>query len=500
MLTFRKGILTERRSVGSASPRRPALNLAPIKSNPEELAKLTDSRNLPRSLTGSKPPRLDTSKLALLAPKQSQEFSPLSANASDRAKSYLDLALVLYNGNYLHVIYHGWILGQGVTSIRNSCRALFGKIKQLEQARLETDGINLSNNAEITGNQEKLENSMDGQLVDPTETNFASGKLTKKSGIQDDKFKFLRQQAYNTKNAKLNRYADIAPFDRNRVILSTKPNDYINASFMKSMDGQRNYIATQGPLQSTLGDFWQMTWDQKSGVIVMLTQTEESTRVKSHKYWPDNVGDTKRYHKSVGNNSVCFQVFYADELQMMNGTTVIRELVVKREMLLKGVDDDVVEIRLIRIIHYLAWSDYDSCDARSLLSLIDVVNEVNRQAAHDIVVKRDSSDPYEIGPKIINCSAGVGRTGTFCTADSVLAMLTNPLPILSEVDQRDWDELPPDDIIARTVNHFRTQRCGFVQTSAQFELLYDAVLLKLGDLFDAKVEAKWPRVPVKKIS
>jgi protein tyrosine phosphatase len=77
-------------------------------------------------------------------------------------------------------------------------------------------------------------------------------------------------------------------------------------------------------------------------------------------------------------------------------------------------------------------------------------------------------------------------------ADSVLAMLTNPLPILPDVDRDDWHQLPPDDIIAQSVNHFRTQRCGFVQTCAQYELLYDVVLLKLGDLYASKDEVKWP--------
>ena len=47
------------------------------------------------------------------------------------------------------------------------------------------------------------------------------------------------------------------------------------------------YIAAQGPLYSTTSDFWQMTCQQKSSLIVMLTTQAERGRVKCHQYWPD---------------------------------------------------------------------------------------------------------------------------------------------------------------------------------------------------------------------
>uniref|UniRef100_A0A7M4FBQ1 protein-tyrosine-phosphatase n=1 Tax=Crocodylus porosus TaxID=8502 RepID=A0A7M4FBQ1_CROPO len=66
-------------------------------------------------------------------------------------------------------------------------------------------------------------------------------------------------------NAKKNRYKDILPFDHSRVELSLITSDtdshYINANFIKGVYGPRAYIATQGPLPSTVVDFWRMIWE-----------------------------------------------------------------------------------------------------------------------------------------------------------------------------------------------------------------------------------------------
>ncbi|XP_037540515.1 tyrosine-protein phosphatase non-receptor type 18 [Nematolebias whitei] len=76
--------------------------------------------------------------------------------------------------------------------------------------------------------------------------------------------------------------------DQTRVVLSPTSeshSDYINASFIKGPSGDCRYIASQGPLSSTLVDFWRMIWQHKIKVIVMACRETEMGKRKCENYW-----------------------------------------------------------------------------------------------------------------------------------------------------------------------------------------------------------------------
>jgi protein tyrosine phosphatase len=57
---------------------------------------------------------------------------------------------------------------------------------------------------------------------------------------------------------------------------------YINANYINTSTSQNDqfFIATQGPLQQTIENFWRMIWQERVHLIVMLTCVKESGKVK----------------------------------------------------------------------------------------------------------------------------------------------------------------------------------------------------------------------------
>ncbi|XP_048640821.1 tyrosine-protein phosphatase non-receptor type 13 isoform X5 [Marmota marmota marmota] len=232
-------------------------------------------------------------------------------------------------------------------------------------------------------------------------------------------------------NRKKNRYKNILPYDATRVPLGDE-GGYINASFIKIPVGKEEflYIACQGPLPTTVGDFWQMIWEQKSTVIAMMTQEVEGEKIKCQRYWPNILGKT-----TMANDRLRLALV---RLQQLKGF-VVRALTLE--------DIQTGEVRHIFHLNFTAWPDHDTpSQPDDLLTFISYMRHVHKS-----------------GPIITHCSAGIGRSGTLICIDVVLGLISQDL----EFD------------ISDLVRCMRLQRHGMVQTEDQYIFCYQVILYVL---------------------
>ncbi|GFS48396.1 receptor-type tyrosine-protein phosphatase kappa [Trichonephila clavipes] len=194
-------------------------------------------------------------------------------------------------------------------------------------------------------------------------------------------------------NKPKNRYQDLLPYDDSRVILQKHKNDpnsdYINASYVDGYKKGTRYICTQGPLDTTIVDFWRMIWQEDVNVIVMTANIIEGGKKKCEKYWPDKIS-------KVADIIITLQ----NEMSFIDYTT--------RNFKLQKVG--VSGHRIVRQYQYTAWPDHGvPTYAPALLNMLK-----NIQTFQKIQQKRT--------PWVLHCSAGVGRSGTVMLLDSALEM------------------------------------------------------------------------------
>eukprot|EP01116_Phalansterium_solitarium_P016390 TRINITY_DN380_c0_g1_i2.p1 TRINITY_DN380_c0_g1~~TRINITY_DN380_c0_g1_i2.p1 ORF type:complete len:564 (+),score=67.38 TRINITY_DN380_c0_g1_i2:130-1821(+) len=242
--------------------------------------------------------------------------------------------------------------------------------------------------------------------------------------------------AQHPSNRQKNRYSNVLPPENTRVRLKeleADPSaDYINANIIRGLipDSQTAYIATQGPLNSTLGDFWRMVWEFNVSVIVMLTKEVENGRLKCDRYWPQLA-------------PLAAAQFYIS----LASDTIVTDELTTRHLIVRNLETG--EERTATQYQYMAWPDHGLPTGTT--AFLDLSRQVD-----------DSN--FSKGPIIVHCSAGIGRSGTFCTVHSVIEKL-----------KRDLAEHPtaePVFNIVDTVLHLREQRPGMVQTREQYIFCY----------------------------
>ncbi|CAH8600930.1 unnamed protein product [Schistosoma bovis] len=229
--------------------------------------------------------------------------------------------------------------------------------------------------------------------------------------------------AVHPKNYYLNRYNDILAYDQTRIVLnntsaqnpvtfselSTNLTGYINANFIRSIEvpssddtvlranNHCEFIATQGPLNQTIGDFWHMVYMFKCPFIVMLTGLQYNGQTICDLYWPEKLNIPEHY-KSNGfeisvtlletNQSDCFikRIF---SISMSNNSN---------------------ESHNVTQIHFTEWENF------SVPTITDMDKLVKEYEQNYQSLVNHQSITASIGPTVVHCSAGVGRTGTFISA------------------------------------------------------------------------------------
>ncbi|KAI1803841.1 hypothetical protein F4811DRAFT_562243 [Daldinia bambusicola] len=355
-----------------------------------------------------------------------------------------------------------------------------------------------------------------------------------------------------------NRYKDILPFEHARVRLPNRAQgacDYINASHVQASRSHKRYIASQGPLPATFDDFWSVIWDQDVRVIVMLTAESEGGQLKCHPYWHDKeFGPIKL--KSISEKKVSLDIDKyrtnpaptpanntLDHGRRRAATTTTFEsapntqqpqaqsetpYVIVRKFALSHAAHPFSPIREITQLQYLLWPDFGApAQPSHLLALVELANLMQRASlpvdASSIAASAsvessaainwaDEPESANARPMLVHCSAGCGRTGTFCTVDTVIDMLkrqrqvaasrvdgdgdvsmnegspirrrtsttsgSRPKSVVNDTKglETGWLEDSNLDLIEATVEDFRRQRLSMVQSLRQFVLCYETVV------------------------
>jgi len=345
--------------------------------------------------------------------------------------------------------------------------------------------------------------------------------------------------------------------------VSTSGCDYFNASHIKASRSNKSYISTQAPIPATFNDFWNVVWQQDVRVIVMLTAEKEGAQVKAHNYWSETQYgqlhlnflsekraslELARIHKHQKRpsgttrrstlNTVTTSVPQTpqDATSAAGPTTdepsqSTQPYVTVRKFTLKHDRHPFEPMREITQLHYSGWPDFGApAHPAHLLGLVEQCAAVTR-AANPRTRAADEPESPNRRPVLVHCSAGCGRTGTFCTVDSVIDMLkrqrisrstaatamdvdgekeaseSNPSAAApsdgdffsskstssgstastsddgsSESDTEGdtvegaWVARDDLDLVEKTVEDFRHQRISMVQSLQQFVLCYESIM------------------------
>ena len=236
-------------------------------------------------------------------------------------------------------------------------------------------------------------------------------------------------------NNNKNRYGDIGPFKDNKVPLNN--NNYINASFI-NIPNEHSFIATQGPLDNTISDFWEMIIDYNVSVIIMLCNLKERNKIKCSEYW----------NKELIEKDNLFNLISLNLKEYNDKNLIIREIEIQK--------NGNWEIKKVLQLQFTGWSDHDVPNENEVYNtFITLFKTINDKGSNTTV---------------IHCSAGVGRTGTFL---SLIILYNNIL------NQKNENSQQISFSIFGLVRQLKEMRFLLVENERQYIFIYKFLRLFL---------------------
>uniref|UniRef100_A0AAF5Q0D0 Protein-tyrosine phosphatase n=2 Tax=Wuchereria bancrofti TaxID=6293 RepID=A0AAF5Q0D0_WUCBA len=222
-----------------------------------------------------------------------------------------------------------------------------------------------------------------------------------------------------------NRYSDVYCLDSSRVILCRGVGDYIHANYVRHKVLQNDFILTQGPLPNTVNDFWEMVWQERSGLIFMLCKYIEEHKVKCAEYLP-TLQTRTIMHAGI-------RIELRERNRSKNGNIIITQLLLSRGNV------------NLTVMHYqwISWADKQV-----------PVNDYNTPF---YLLKKSRISPT---CTVVHCSAGIGRSGTLVAIELCLMQLVA------------GNEL----VVSDMVTYIRQKRAQSVQTKEQYLYIFRALL------------------------
>lgn len=261
----------------------------------------------------------------------------------------------------------------------------------------------------------------------------------------------------------MDRYVNIKPWNHNRIKLKVPQDefDYVNASAIElgapehsSQQEPLRFIAMQGPTLPSINYVWRMVAEQTSStaVVVQLTSMMEAGMIKCNQYFPDDEDDDSW----VLNEDDLWNDGWKAQLQYESIEHLAEGAIEKRKLVLHV--DGESEPRTVWHFLYTRWPDFGVPTLADMESFFELMK-----------ISREHTEPSQ--PRIIHCSAGVGRTGTFISLEHLIRELD--AGNLEVQDSSSAEQQP--DIIYNTVDSLRQQRRCMVQSEVQYRFLYEVM-------------------------